>query len=261
MTENDRLRETFNSAALEYDAIRPGYPSELIEDVIQLSGIPDHGQALEIGCGTGQATMPFAQRGYRITCLDIGADLIALAREKLSQYPDVVFQNISFEAWSAKAATFHLVFSATAFHWIPREVGYSKAALALMPGGALAVFSNSHPRPYSGFFREVQPIYQRMVPEWNDPAQRPSTDEELKTTEAYIRSTGLFSSVVVKTYPWVQAYTSAGYIRLLNTYSNHLLLEDGRRQELYQSIADLIERRYGGVIERPYLALLYLGKK
>ena len=62
-------------------------------------------------------------------------------------------------------------YSATAFHWIPREIGYAKAAQALKPGGALAVFSNQHPRPYTGFFDEVEPIYRQIVPEWSDPVR------------------------------------------------------------------------------------------
>ena len=80
---NTKLKTTFNTAAALYDEIRPGYPEELIRDVVDLSGINDHGRILEIGCGTGKATRPFAERGYELVCLDIGADLIAVAKEKL----------------------------------------------------------------------------------------------------------------------------------------------------------------------------------
>jgi len=261
VTENEQLRATFNSTALEYDAIRPSYPPELLDDLISLSGIPSGGQALEIGCGTGQATLPIARRGYQIKCLDIGPDMLAIAREKLREFPNVSFENVSFEDWSTLTGAYDLVYSATAFHWIPREVAYPKAAQALKSGGALAIFSNEHPRPYSGFFTEVQPIHQRLVPEWKGPAGRPPTELEIQFNIGYIRSTGLFSSVEFRTYSWTQEYTTAQYIRLLNTYSNYLLLEEGRRQTLYQSIANLIERRYGGRVEKPYLAVLYLGRK
>jgi SAM-dependent methyltransferase len=261
VTDYKRLRETFDSAALEYEAIRPGYPSELIEDVIALSGIPQEGQALEIGCGTGQATLPFARRGFSIHCLDIGAGMLAIAREKLRVFPKVTFQNISFEKWPVRANAFDLVYSATAFHWIPREVSYPKTVLAMRPGGTLAVFSNEHPRPYSGFFQEVQPIYRRLVPEWDDPLLRPSIEVEVQSNFKFIESTGLFSRLEVRTYPWIQSYSTTEYIRLLNTYSGFLLLPESRRQTLYQSIASLIERSYEGKVEKAYLAVLYLGKK
>ena len=60
------LRTIFDQAALDYDDVRPGYPGELIEDVISISAIPKDGRILEIGCGAGQATIPFAKRGYLI---------------------------------------------------------------------------------------------------------------------------------------------------------------------------------------------------
>ncbi len=261
MTNRRILRATFNSAAREYDAIRPGYPDALIEDVITLSGIPEGGRVLEIGCGTGQATLPFARRGYRILCLDIGANMLAIAKENLKAYPNVSFRHTSFEDWPARLGAFDLVFSATAFHWVPPQIGFPKAALALKPGAALAVFSNQHPRPFNGFFEEVQTIYRQYVPEWNDPSERPSTMEEIRSHTAYIEGTGLYQPVIVRTYAWNQTYSTEEYLRLLNTYSGHLHLEEGRRRLLYQAIAELIERCYNGQIDRPYLAVLYLAKK
>jgi ubiquinone/menaquinone biosynthesis C-methylase UbiE len=57
------LRSTFDRTALLYDKVRPGYPEELFEDVVSLSGVPAGGRVLEVGCGTGQATLPLARRG------------------------------------------------------------------------------------------------------------------------------------------------------------------------------------------------------
>jgi ubiquinone/menaquinone biosynthesis C-methylase UbiE len=58
----DRLRTIFDEAASLYDEVRPGYPEDLFDDVISLSGIPAGGRILEIGCGTGQVTVPVAKR-------------------------------------------------------------------------------------------------------------------------------------------------------------------------------------------------------
>jgi ubiquinone/menaquinone biosynthesis C-methylase UbiE len=58
----DRLRTIFDEAVSLYDEVRPGYPEDLFDDVISLSGIPAGGRILEIGCGTGQATVPVAKR-------------------------------------------------------------------------------------------------------------------------------------------------------------------------------------------------------
>src|SRR5690349_224758 len=96
------LRTVFDQVADDYDAVRPGYPPALIEDIINLAALPSAAKILEIGCGTGQATLPFAQRGYHITCLEIGPALAGRATQHLRPYPNVHVQVTAFEAWPAE---------------------------------------------------------------------------------------------------------------------------------------------------------------
>jgi SAM-dependent methyltransferase len=262
MTEDAPSRRTiFEQVAADYDAVRPGYPEELIADVIDLSAIPEGGRILEIGCGTGQATIPFAERGYRMLCLDIGRELAALAAGKCRRFPQVDIQTISFEDWPAERAAFDLVISATAFHWVRPEVGYPKAAEVLRPMGSIATFLNMHPLPFTGFFEAVQEIYQRVVPEWAAVKDFPPTEERMRATAQQINDTGLFQPVTVRCYPWMQEYTREQHLRLLNTYSGHHALEEPRRNRLFGEIGALIDRDFGGVVQRPYLSVLYIGRK
>ncbi len=257
------LRQTFTKTAEDYDAIRPGYLPELIEDITNFSGIPEGGSILEVGCGTGQATLPFAQRGYRMLCLDIGPEMLAIARHKLAPYPNVRFEQVAFEHWSEPPIPFDLLISATAFHWVPRDVAYVKAARVLKPGGSLAVFSNEHPSPFTGFFIEVQHVYDRYKPKSTagmSRHDRPLLEQKVEQERARIEETGLFAEVMVRTYPWTQKYSTSEYLRLLNTYSDNLIMEEGARRSMFQGIAELIERRYGGQVEKEYLAVLYLAR-
>ena len=255
------LRAIFNQAARDYDEVRPGYPERLIEDVISISGIPQGGRILEVGCGTGQATIPFAKRGYSMLCLDIGEALAARARENCRQYPNVQIQNVSFEEWDPRGNSFNLVISATAFHWIPPEIGYSKAVQVLEDSGYIAIFSNLHPTPYIDFFQAVQTVYQKVVPEWEDPRNGLSTAEKIKSTADDINRTGLFEKVLVKRYSWSKPYDKNQYLKLLSTYSGHRNLEESRRKKLFTGIGALLEEDFGGTITRPYLSVLYLAKK
>jgi SAM-dependent methyltransferase len=261
MTDSTARRATFNQAARDYDAVRPGYPAKLIEDIVALSAIPEGGRILEIGCGTGQATLPFARRGYAMLGLDIGAELVAIARENCRSYPNVDFEVVAFEDWEASEAVFDMVISATAWHWVPLEIGYSKAARVLKPSGAIAIFANHHPQPYTGFFEAVQPIYHSVVPEWGDPADRTAFGKTEATPAEQIQQSGLFEPVVVKRYAWWKEYTRDEYLRLLNTYSDHLSLAHERRSQLYAAIGELIDREFGGVVTRPYLSTLHLARK
>ena len=84
----------------------------------------------------------FAERGYELVCLDIGADLIAVAREKLKQFPNVSFVEQAFEAWKPEGK-FDLIISATAFHWVDPKVRYLKVSEVLESSGFLAVSRTS----------------------------------------------------------------------------------------------------------------------
>lgn len=137
--EKLQLRTTFDRVALLYERARPGYPEKLFDDVVSLSGIPPNGWILEIGCGTGQATVPFARRGYRLLCIELGENLATVARHKLANYPQVEVLTGAFEDWLPKMGAFDLAIAATAFHWLDPTLAYPKTACALKTGGAIAL--------------------------------------------------------------------------------------------------------------------------
>ena len=253
-------RKCFDEAALEYDEARPSYPDQLIQDVIDLSRIPKRGSILEIGCGTGQATIQFARRGYTMLCLDIGKRLTLIAKKKCQNYPLARIINTSFEKWKPAIAAFDLLISATAFHWIPPEIGYPKAAQVLKQSGYIALFWNTHPTPYTGFFEDVQMIYAGFSPELLRQAKSP-TEIMVQEQEKQLQQSGLFETVQVKNYSWSKTYTTEEYLRLLDTFSDHGMLEAERRNQLYAEIGKLLDTKYDGKVERPYQSILLIAKK
>ena len=243
-----KLKTTFNTAAVLYEDIRPGYPEELIQDIVELSGINDRSRILEVGCGTGKATQPFAERGYELICLDIGADLIAVAKEKLKTFPNASFVQQGFEKWESDRE-FDLIISATAFHWVDPKVRYLKASEVLRSDGFLAVFSNQHVRKDEGFFAEVQSLYDRYYLPLTK--NRPTHATNFPGVRA-------FQDPIKRVYPWAQTYSSEQYIKLLSTYSDHIALPDENRNLLFEGITNLIETKYNGQITKHYEAILDL---
>ncbi len=240
------LKTTFNTAAMLYEDVRPGYPDELIQDVVGLSGLSDHSRILEVGCGTGKATQPFAERGYELVCLDIGADLIAVATEKLKKFPNVSFIEQTFEEW-ASDGEFDLIISATAFHWVDPKVRYLKASEVLKSRGFLAVFSNQHIRKDEGFFAESQRLYDKYY------APLTTSDPTHATNFPGVEA---FQDPIKRVYPWSQTYSSEQYIKLLGTYSGHIALPEKNKRLLFEGIANLIETKYEGQITKYYEAVL-----
>jgi len=193
--DRDRLRTTFDGAALLYDEVRPGYPEELFDDVVSLSGIPPGGRVLEIGCGTGQATLPFARRGFRILCIELGDNLAAGARRNLASYPRAEVLTADFEEVPLPEGAFDLAISATAFHWLDPTVAYPKVARALRPGGTIALFWNEHVFSHAsgGFFEAAQEVYERETPEIVKPDDHKGLPQphELPDRTAEIEASGL----------------------------------------------------------------------
>ncbi len=131
-------RTLFDGIAEQYELSRPGYPPQVVEFVTATAGLGPAAAVLEIGCGTGQLTERLASSGFRLTAIDLGASMIAAARQRLAG-ADVSFQVTSFEDLTAVDASFDLVISSAAFHWIDPEVAFSKPARLLRPGGWLAL--------------------------------------------------------------------------------------------------------------------------
>jgi ubiquinone/menaquinone biosynthesis C-methylase UbiE len=251
----EQLRGTFNRSAEIYDRIRPGYPDALVDDVIGLSGIPDQGRILEIGCGTGKATEAFASRGYWMDCLDIGSDLAAVAAVKFGGLDKVRIVVSSFEEWEPNDRRYDLVIAATSFHWVDPKVAYVKSAAVLKPSGTLAEFANTPVRTNGGFFARVQDVYRVCAPSIASNAPKPGRMQQEPI------GLGSFKEPVVRTYPWSVQYSAEEYIKLLSTYSDHISLPDAEREALFEGIADLIHKEYGGRVLKHYQAVLTLRRK
>ncbi|MGW5068775.1 class I SAM-dependent methyltransferase [Streptomyces cyaneofuscatus] len=65
-----QLARIFDEDAELYDRARPGYPPALYDDLAELAGARPGSRVLEVGCGTGQATVPLAARGCPIIAVE-----------------------------------------------------------------------------------------------------------------------------------------------------------------------------------------------
>jgi ubiquinone/menaquinone biosynthesis C-methylase UbiE len=134
-----RYGKVFDEMAAEYDRHRPTYPDELLDQACQVAGTGNGDQVLEVGCGSGQLTRGLVARGLRVTALEPGKNLIALARQNLKGAGPVEFVNARFEDAPLPGEKFQAVFSASAFHWVDPKVSWQKTADVLVPGGTLAL--------------------------------------------------------------------------------------------------------------------------
>ena len=257
-TKLDRQADSrsFNRVADLYDACRPGYPEKLVEAVLHKSGIPAGGKILEIGSGTGKATLPFARRGYAILCIEPGENLAKVAQDNLRQWPGVRWEIATFQDWQEGPAQFDLIISGQAFHWVPRPAGLIKAAKVLKKSGYLAIFWNMQAENQGPVFEELAEVYRERAPELEDGK---SSEDVILEREQELRACENFDKVEVLRFPWTRRFDTRQYLGLLNTYSDHLRMSEAQRAYLFEGVAKVVDR-YGGVVEKPYNAVLYMAE-
>ncbi len=251
-------RFVFDEIAELYRRARPSYPDALVDDVIRFAGVDRGSRALELGCGTGKASVLLARRGLALECLEPGESMAAAAREELAPFPDVSLSVSTFEAWPAREAAFDLVFSAQAFHWIDPEVRLVKSARCLRPGAALAVFGN-RPQPGRGpLHEEIQLLYARLAPAL---AGRPGIAAPgIDRIPQEIAECAWFEDLVTQQYPWSESYDAATYTALMQTQSDHRMLPAEQLAVLVEAVHAAIEAS-GECVEIDYVARLALARR
>ncbi|MFR0354778.1 class I SAM-dependent methyltransferase [Streptomyces sediminimaris] len=247
------LRETFNEDAERYDRARPRYPRTLVEELARAADLGPHSRVLEIGPGTGQLTRPLAESGCRITAVELGDALAAVARRRLAAFPHVDVRVAEFESWDLPPEPFDLVVSATAFHWIDPAVRLVKAARALRPGGRLALVVTEHVAGGTeDFFARAQRCYEHWDPA-TPPGLRPQPASEIPAGTGELERSPLFGRVAATRYTQDITYTTDEYIDVLLTYSGHRALDERSRRGLLACLRRLIETRHGGSVTKRYL--------
>lgn len=127
---------SFGSVASAYEHFRPGYPEELVDEVLTYAGRPVR-TALEIGAGTGKATRVFAGRGIAVTATDPDAAMLTELRRHV---PATVATVQGALEDLPLTCTYDLVFAAVSLHWTEPADRWSRVVALLNPHGMFASF-------------------------------------------------------------------------------------------------------------------------
>ncbi|MBE5940534.1 MAG: methyltransferase domain-containing protein [Lachnospiraceae bacterium] len=245
------LSWTFDTVASTYEKLRPGYVEELYQKIFEYIPIDENSNVVEIGSGGGQATAPMLKTGCKLTAVEYGEQFSALLKEKFKENPKFSVITGKFEDVEFAENSFDLVFSASAFHWIPEKIGYEKVYAMLKNGGVFARFAN-HPYRDKGntaLSMEIDDIYDEYYNKFYNKKRETICEytEKQAKDRAMIANKYGFTDIDYELFHRERVFTAKEYIELLGTYSDHIAIEETIRTKFFGAIEKAINHHSGTI--------------
>jgi SAM-dependent methyltransferase len=255
--EMQQRATSFGEAAELYDRFRPDYPSEVL-DAVAVS-VPGARDVVEIGCGTGKATVGLARRGLSVIGVEPDGAMAAVARHNLAGSPNASVVVCPFEEWDGAPGSADIVAAAQSWSWVDRDVSIPIVRRVLRRPGVLAVFSNT-PRPDETELRsELDAVYQRFAPSIAQTSgmTRWSTGPAgFERWQAQLATNG-FDDIEVRRFDWTRRLSTDEHAALLETQSDHRVLPADVFDALRDGLSAVIDD-HGGSFTFAYQAVLML---
>jgi SAM-dependent methyltransferase len=133
-----------------YARYRRGYPAGAVDAIAEAFTLSTEDVVLDLGCGTGQLSLPLARRVRAVVGVDPEPDMLLLARRSAED------QGIANTTWmlgcdtdlpalGAVLGTVGAITIAVAIHWMDRDTLFRAARPVIRPGGGIAVVTNGTP--------------------------------------------------------------------------------------------------------------------
>ena len=157
----------FAGTAWHYARYRPGYPQAFVDDIARQFHLDGTGRLLDLGCGTGQLTLPLAQHVAKAVGMDPEPEMLAEAAGQAQE------NSITNVTWARGSSTdlpgnlghFRLVTMGRSFHWMDRE-----QVLAVLDdmvdddGGVVLANDSCLVRPTTAWQQAIEEIQRRFLP-------------------------------------------------------------------------------------------------
>jgi SAM-dependent methyltransferase len=275
--DNAEGRHLFGSDPANYAAIRPDYPDEIYQFLIDTGALRPNCKTLEIGAGTGLATRKLLELGANpLTAIEPDARFSAMLEALAdSRRMSLELVNVPFEEAALPTGSFDLIAAATSFHWIDRSIGLLKAARLLKVGGHLALLWNvfGDPLREDPYHEATQHIlgHLRASPSGSDSGEpRRATSRASPDTpfaldiEARVRDladTGAFDPPAHRLCRWTLVLDTQQVGALYATFSPISQLPAPEARAVLTELMDVATTQFEGRVERNMVSIAYVAKR
>ena len=231
---------SFGSVASAYEKFRPGYPDELIDEVLTYASRPVR-TALEIGAGTGKATRAFASRGIAVTASDPDPAMLAELRKHVPA--TVVAVQAAFEDLPL-TPVYDLVFAAASLHWTQPEHRWARVAAMLRRDGIFASFGGQMHLADTDVEQAVRAARAEYLAEDGiPPPDGTPADSPMQWPGSELVQSSRFTDVRQSTIERRAVVSASDYIGHLSTISAYLELPDTARRQVFDRILKVLPER------------------
>jgi SAM-dependent methyltransferase len=231
---------SFGSVASAYERFRPGYPDELVDQVLAYAARPVH-TALEIGAGTGKATRVFARRGVAVTATDPDSAMLTELRKHVPA--TVVTVQAAFEDL-AVTSRFDLVFAAAALHWTDPDRRWSRVAAMLTTNGTFASFGGQAHLADLSIEEAVREVRSPFLADDGIPSPDGTPeDSPMQWPGTELAASALFTDVRQSSIERRLMISAHEYVGHLSTISAYLELPRSVREDVLSRVLDVLPDR------------------
>lgn len=196
--ERIRAARSFDTGAQLYDAVRPGYP----DDVLGL--LAGHRDIVDVGAGTGKLTTALRDAGHHVYAFDPSPDMAHVLRERVR----VPVWRATAEHTALADAAVDAVACAQTWHWVDVPATSAEFDRVVRPGGAVLLVWNNLDVSHPWILRLAKIMHSGdihkagFVPEVGAPWR---VDQELRTTwTQYLTPEQLYLLTQTRSY-WLKS--------------------------------------------------------
>lgn len=137
--------DVFAGTAEFYAKYRPEYPEMVFHDIVHFYKLDGRGDMLDIGCGTGELSLPLAKYFNKVLAIDPDPDMLKLAKGKATKEK---ISTIEWRQGSSKDLSdiknqFRLIGLGQSFHWMDQETVVEALYKLIMPTGGLFIVGSA----------------------------------------------------------------------------------------------------------------------
>ncbi len=145
MTRQEQLSASFTPIAHQYDRSR-NMPTSILNSAIRWlldqGVLQPNSRIVDVGCGTGQLTLPFADQGFHMTGVDLSDAMVDIGRTKVNSVQDVTFCVGNAQSLEFEDGTFDHAIASKLFQHVAAWQGAADEMIRVVRSGGTFLYFN-----------------------------------------------------------------------------------------------------------------------